>query len=326
MSSSICHSLYGTLPTRSRRAVCSTSAAGSPSATSPASTRPGCSRSGCTSSCWSGRPRKQSRTATGGCRSAWTRSPRSVCRCAATPPTTRSSGGSAGCSRPTSSRRAQVRGGHRPHRRQTDRDLLGELPRGPLRPAVRDAHPRRRDRPQRVLRLRPRADHARAVRDPRPACRRLARGGQVGAGFDDGHRATSGAPRCGSARRSVRSTAGSRHPPTAWPAAVPCSVRRWGRRADRPTAPSGDSPRSWPRRGSSRCASTTTAPATPRASRTTLTGSRPGWPASRRRASTSSTSGSPTSPRSGCASGPRWPAARPPPRRRSTRWCSGTRA
>ena len=36
-------------------------------------------------------------------------------------------------------RRAQVRGGHRPHRRQADRDLLRQLPRGPLRAAVRPA-------------------------------------------------------------------------------------------------------------------------------------------------------------------------------------------
>ena len=48
-------------------------------------------------------------------------------------------------------------------------------------------------------------------------------------------------------------------------------------------------------RASSRCASTTTAPATPPGSRTTRTGSRPGWPASRRPASTSSTSARPTS-------------------------------
>ena len=59
--------------------------------------------------------------------------PHSACRCAATRPTTRSSAGSAGCSRPTARRRAQVRGDHRPHRRQAHRDLLGELPRGPLR-------------------------------------------------------------------------------------------------------------------------------------------------------------------------------------------------
>ena len=124
----------------SRPAGCSTSAAASPSGTSRASTRPGCSRSGCTSSCSSARP-----TEAVAHRDLWLQRGLDVARGARPAgahrdrqrPVLRPGRPDAG--RQPADRGAQVRGGHRPHRRQGDGDRLGELPRGPLRPAVRHA-------------------------------------------------------------------------------------------------------------------------------------------------------------------------------------------
>ena len=110
----------------------------------------------------------------------WPRSPRSGSRCAPRPPTTRSSAGSARCSRSTSST-ASLKYEMCLDLTDVKPTAIGsvELPRGPLRPRLRPA-PRRRDAgAQRLHRLRARPDHAGPVRHARHGPRGLARGGAV---------------------------------------------------------------------------------------------------------------------------------------------------